>query len=408
MADDAHDDAPASAPTPGTAATADTATGPVPQPVTEPRPASETQAGSETHRQLVLSTKNVFVVGFLGTLGVLVALLLGGMIDTSIVIITYIAAGLFIALGLEPAIRLLGKWHVARPAAIAIVFAVFVLVVTAVLFAMIPALIDQATQLGQNAPRLFHIISRQSWFAVINKQFSGSVSDSLQNVTSFLSNPSRVMNIAGGVVSVGAGIANGIGGTIIVLVLTLYFMASLNGIKRALTQLMPASRRERFLTLVTRIFNNVGKYVMSQATIALINAVCAYIMMTILQIGFREVLAVFVFLLALLPLVGSISAGAIVVFVTLVTETLSHPENINFWPAIIMAIYYIIYMQFEAYVLTPRIVNRVIPLPGAVVVIAALLGGTLMGVFGALLSIPVAASVILLVKELWIPHQDRR
>ena len=131
-------------------------------------------------------------------------------------------------------------------------------------------------------------------------------------------------------------------------------------------------------------------------------------MMAILQIGFREVLAVIVFLLALLPLIGSVAAGAVVVAVTLITQTLASPDRINLWPAIIIAIYYIVYMQFEAYVLTPRIVNRVIPLPGAIVVIAALVGGTLMGVFGALLAIPVAASLLTLIQELWIPRQDRR
>ncbi|MCH4250335.1 MAG: AI-2E family transporter [Microbacteriaceae bacterium] len=355
-----------------------------------------------------LSTRNSFAIGFLGTLGVLVALLLGGMINDSFVVITYVAAGLFLAMGLEPLIRLLGRAHIPRPAAIAIVFVGLVALLAGILFLIIPAMVSQVQTLAGNGPRLVKIVAAQHWFKVVNSQFSGFFSESLKNITGFFSDPNSVLNLAGGVLSVGASIANGIGGSIIVLVLTLYFMASLNGIKSGFASLIPASRRQRFTDLINRIFDNVGKYVMSQAIIAGINAICAYIVMSILQIGFREVLAVLVFLLAILPLVGSIAAATLVVVVTLITQTLASPDHINLWPVLIIAVYYIIYMQVEAYVLTPRIVNRAIPLPGAVVVIAALLGGTLMGVFGALLAIPVAASILLLIRELWIPYQDQR
>lgn len=355
-----------------------------------------------------LSTRNSFAIGFLGTLGVLVALLLGGMINDSFVVITYVAAGLFLAMGLEPLIRLLGRARIPRPAAIAIVFVGLVALLAGILFLIIPAMISQGQTLAGNGPKLVKIVAAQHWFKVVNSQFSGFFSESLKNITGFFSDPNSVLNLAGGVLSVGASIANGIGGSIIVLVLTLYFMASLNGIKSGFASLIPASRRQRFTDLVNRIFDNVGKYVMSQAIIAGINAICAYIVMSILQIGFREVLAVLVFLLAILPLVGSIAAATLVVVVTLITQTLASPDHINLWPVLIIAVYYIIYMQVEAYVLTPRIVNRAIPLPGAVVVIAALLGGTLMGVFGALLAIPVAASILLLIRELWIPYQDQR
>ena len=93
---------------------------------------------------------------------------------------------------------------------------------------------------------------------------------------------------------------------------------------------------------------------------------------------------------------------------TVVTQVLADPTDINLWPALFILVYYLVYMQIEAYVLTPRIVNRAVPIPGVVVVIAALLGGSLLGVFGALLSIPTAASVILLIQEIWIPRQDQR
>ncbi|WP_331280308.1 hypothetical protein [Microbacterium sp. MRS-1] len=63
-------------------------------------------------------------------------------------------------------------------------------------------------------------------------------------------------------------------------------------------------------------------------------------------------------------------------------------------------------MQLEAYVLTPKVMNKAIAVPGALVVIGALVGGTLMGLLGALVAIPVTASILLIIKKVFIPKQD--
>jgi predicted PurR-regulated permease PerM len=73
--------------------------------------------------------------------------------------------------------------------------------------------------------------------------------------------------------------------------------------------------------------------------------------------------------------------------------------------ALVAAIYYVIYMQVEAYVISPRIMNRAVSVPGAVVVLAALVGATLLGLLGALIAIPVAAAVLLIIKEVVVPRQ---
>jgi predicted PurR-regulated permease PerM len=75
---------------------------------------------------------------------------------------------------------------------------------------------------------------------------------------------------------------------------------------------------------------------------------------------------------------------------------------------LIALIYYLVYLQIEAYIISPRVMKRAVSIPAALVVIAALMGGTLMGVLGALIAIPVAASVLLIVREVWMPHQQLR
>jgi predicted PurR-regulated permease PerM len=74
--------------------------------------------------------------------------------------------------------------------------------------------------------------------------------------------------------------------------------------------------------------------------------------------------------------------------------------------ALIIAVYYAIYLQLEAYLISPRVMRKAVDVPGAVVVVAALAGGALLGVLGALVAIPVAASIILIIRQVWMPRQN--
>jgi predicted PurR-regulated permease PerM len=112
------------------------------------------------------------------------------------------------------------------------------------------------------------------------------------------------------------------------------------------------------------------------------------------------VLAFVAFLFSLIPLVGTLSGSFIIVLVCLIPG-LGSPLT-----GLVAAIYYLIYMQVEAYVLSPNIMRRAVAVPGAVVVIAALAGGSLLGILGALIAIPVAASILLIIKQVLIPRQN--
>jgi predicted PurR-regulated permease PerM len=121
--------------------------------------------------------------------------------------------------------------------------------------------------------------------------------------------------------------------------------------------------------------------------------------MSLLGLQFALVLAFVVFLLAIIPLVGSISGAILVVLVALAVD----PST-----ALILAIYYLIYLQLEAYIISPKVMKVAVSVPAPVVVIAALSGGALLGVLGALVAIPFAASIIFVVRELFIPRQNAR
>ncbi|MBN9188770.1 MAG: AI-2E family transporter, partial [Microbacterium sp.] len=209
-------------------------------------------------------------------------------------------------------------------------------------------------------------------------------------------------SITGGVINVGIAFFAGLTGAFIVLILTIYFTASIPSLKVAVYQLVPASKRSRFIDLAEQITDSVGYYVMGQVSLGIINGVLSAIFLSIIHAPFPAVLAVIAFFFSLIPLVGTLT-GSVIIVLTCLIPGLGSPTT-----ALIAGIYYLIYMQVEAYVISPRIMNRAVSIPGAVVVIAALAGGSLLGLLGALIAIPVAASILILYRQVVIPRQNER
>jgi predicted PurR-regulated permease PerM len=142
----------------------------------------------------------------------------------------------------------------------------------------------------------------------------------------------------------------------------------------------------------------VGSYAIGQVVVAAVNAFCAWIMMSIVGIPYAAVLAVAVGFLGLVPMVGATLGAVLVAVVALFDD----PKN-----AVIALVYFIVYQQTENYLVAPRIMQRTVSVPGAVTIVAALIGGTLLGMLGALLAIPAAAGLLLLYDEVLVPRQHR-
>jgi len=346
-----------------------------------------------------ISISNTFEMGFLGGLGVLAAILVGQSLVTLATILTYMAAAIFIALGLDPLVRFLEKRGLSRGYSILSVVLSILAIATAVIVAVIPSILQETSALLGDAPNLINNLNQLPVIQTLDFQFNGSISSAIQNVSDYVADAAHWPQMLGGVVQVGISLVNGMVGFVVILTLSLYFMASLGRFKKFVYALVPASNRKVFSELAEEVADSVGRYVGGQATVATINASLGFIVMTICGVPFSVVLAFITFLLALIPLVGAMSGAALV---TLVALTVS-PST-----ALVVAIYYLVYMQIEAYVISPRVMKRAVSVPGGVVVVAALAGGTLLGIMGALVAIPVAASIILVIRQVWMPRQNLR
>lgn len=346
-----------------------------------------------------MKVTNAFTLGLFGGLGVLTALLIGGAVATLANVITYIFAAVFLALGLDPLVSALERAKLPRPVAVLAVIVGLLSVMTLLLWTLIPTLINESTRFLETVPGLIEDISQLPFVLRLDSLLDGAVSSALLSASSFIADSSNWPIMLGGVVEVGINIFTGIFGFIVIVVLTIFFLASLEGLKISVSKLVPKSRRDRYLEISNQVAKSVGRYVIGQVSVAGLNATLAFIFMSIVGLQFALVLAFVVFILAIIPLIGSISGAAIVVLVALAVNPTS---------AIALAIYFVIYLQIEAYVVSPRVMKVAVQVPASIVVIAALSGGALLGVLGALVAIPFAASVIFIIREIFIPRQNAR
>ncbi len=344
-----------------------------------------------------LNRQSPFYVGFVGALGVLVAYGLFRALGQLTQVITLLVVAFFMTLALNPLVEALNRRGMRRPLSVTIVFVGLVAVFTALGFVVVPPVAQQGGLLANNAPKyLDDLLGNQ---LVQNFDSHYHVLDKFRVEVEKLATDGNFMSgLFGGVLGAGKAVASGFFGFLTVLVLTLFFLSSLPRVKEAAYAMVPSSRRLRFVSLSEEIMRRVGSYAIGQVAVATINAICSWIMMSIVGIRYAAVLAVVVGFLGLIPMVGATLGAAVVSLVALFDD----PTK-----AVIALVYYVAYQQLENYVVAPRIMQRTISVPGAVTVIAALAGGTLLGVLGALLAIPVAAGLLLIYEEVLLPRQHQ-
>jgi predicted PurR-regulated permease PerM len=344
-----------------------------------------------------LNRQSPFYMGFVGAIGVLTALLLWHTLGRLTTVLTLVVVAFFLTLALNPLVETLTSRGVTRAGAVAIVFAGLVVVFALIGVVVVPPVISQGSELVKAAPDWLDQILKSRGVQDLDRHYD--VVDKVQEeFNKRLTDGNFLSQIFGGVLGVGAAVIGGIFQGFTVLVLTLFLLGSLPRVKQSAYAIVPASRRPRVISLSEEIMRRTGSYAIGQVAVATINAICSWIMMVIVGIPYAAVLAVAVGFLGLIPMVGATIGASLVCLVAVFDE----PKK-----AVIAAIYYVVYQQIENYVVAPKIMQRTVSVPGAVTVVAALAGGTLLGVLGALLAIPVAAGLLLLYEEVLLPRQRR-
>nr|BFF09760.1 hypothetical protein GCM10025699_10630 [Microbacterium flavescens] len=224
-----------------------------------------------------------------------------------------------------------------------------------------------------------------------------AIETGLEQLADWVSSPATIATLSGGVLAVGVAFVSGISASFIVVALTLYFLSSLSSIKGAFYALAPAHSRPRLTSLTERITDSVGSALIGSVILAALNAGVVFVLHLVIRLPFPALMAVVAFVVTLIPLFGSVIFLVIGTGVALFTS----PTQ-----ALIFAVAYLVYIQLESYVVSPRVMNRAVSIPAALVLIGALIGGALMGVIGVLVALPVVASILLIIREVVVPKQD--
>jgi predicted PurR-regulated permease PerM len=332
-------------------------------------------------------------LGFLGALGVFLAWFLIQAIVQARSVIILIVVSLFLAVGLNPIVEALTRRGMRRTFAITIVFLVVIGAFVGFGFAVVPPVAEQSDAFVKNIPGYLGDLRKNPTIRQFDNDYGV-----IEKAQAYVTSGDLGQRLFGGLIGVGRIVVNAVFGAFSVLILTLYFLASLPSMKRQAYRLVPATRRERVQLLTDEILARIGGFVSGAFTVAFIAAVTSYIFIRIVDLPYALALAVFVGLFDLIPLVGATIAAIGV-------TTLGFIQS----PSVGIAclIFYIAYQQFENYVIYPRVMRSAVDVPAAVTVVAVLIGGALLGVVGALLAIPAAAAILLVVRQVAIPRMDQ-
>jgi predicted PurR-regulated permease PerM len=339
------------------------------------------------------STKNILKVLSLTTLFV------GGLYLAYLTrheIFWLITAG-SLALALNPIVVWLSQYmpRKSRGAATGVVF--FAIILALVLFAitLVPPLISQSEKLVQDAPNITNEILAPHTVTgdfIRRYNLANHIKTSQDQIVG------RLTSASGSLVGVLHGLFSSVVSATTIIVLTFFMLSEGTAWRRRFWALVPERHRARNQRIASDMYHTVGSYVLGKIIMSLAAAIPTGILLLILHVPFAISLAIIVGLFDLIPLVGATLGAIIVVLACLFTSTAA---------AIVMAIFFLIFQQVENHVFQPLLFGKTVAISPLLVLVAVLFGAALGNILGALIAIPVVASIQILVKD-YLPYWTNR
>ena len=304
--------------------------------------------------------------------------------------IAWLVMAAFIAVAMTGPVNLLRRWMKRGPA-IALSYLLLILIPIGLGAALIPSMVGQVEQLANDVPQyaqdVTEFVNQNETLSNLNQDFD--ITSELQSLAQDL--PSKIGSAAGVLSDIGVGVVNSIFAGVTILILSIFMVGGGERWIRAFLQTQPEARARRIERALQHVADAIGNYVggaLLQATIA---GVSAFIVLTILGAPFAGPLALVVAFFDLIPVVGATIAAVLIGVVMLFVN---FPVGLIAW-----VIWAIVYQQLENYLIQPQIQRRAVAVEPFVVLVAVLFGSTLFGVVGAILAIPTAASIQIVIRE---------
>jgi predicted PurR-regulated permease PerM len=323
------------------------------------------------------------------TAGVLLVIGLAGLVLAAGNVLILALVSLVLALGFQPAISWLGGRGLSRGWAVTLGLLAGLLFIGLFMWLVLPDVIAQVAQLIDQAPEYFERAQRESGLiADLNQRFR--LEQQLQEVGGEL--PGTVLGFVG---SLTAFIFN----SLTVLILTIYFTVNLPRMRAGVARLLGRQDRKDFREIYEQSVQRVGGYVLGNLVVSVFAGVASFLALVVIGVPFAAALAFVVAVVDLIPAVGATIGAALA---ATVAAFVGLPQFIA------TVAFFVVYQQIENYVIQPRVMGRTVELSAAAVILAVLIGGSLLGIVGALLAIPVAAIITVVMRELVFEERVER
>lgn len=307
-------------------------------------------------------------------------------------ILRWLVIALFLAIALAPAVSRLNRSGVPRLLAIGLVFLAMILFFAGLGLLVIPPLVNQATSLvefvGDQSRQPGGLT--QSLEDLANQYGAGGYVETLREQAMAL--PGRLSVATGPLLAVTRGLVGSLTALVGILLLTFFLLMDSDRFVRAALDLFHPAQRPRLQRMLGDAAQAVHGYVGGNLLISLIAGTAAFAVLSLLGMPYAVALGLVIALFDLIPLVGSLIGAAIVVLVALFVDPVK---------AGVLAVFFLLYQQVENNVLQPVVYGRSVKLHPLVIFLAVLAGGNLLGILGALIAIPVAEILRIVLAE-WL------
>lgn len=304
--------------------------------------------------------------------------------------LTWLVLATFIAVAVSAPVNVISR-RIPRGLAIGLVYTGIILTPIVIGAILIPPAVEQTVKLVNNLPQYTHDLNKafneNPQLQKLNEDYD--ITSKLDDLADDL--VGRLGDAAGALADIGAGIVSSLFALITILVMSIFMVSRGAEWREAFLNRRPPKQAEAIRRASDRIAGAVSGYIAGALAQAVVAGIFAFAMLVILGVPSPLPLAVIIALLDVIPLVGATLGAVIVGIVTLFAD---FPTTTIIW-----TIFAIVYQQFENYVVQPRIQSRAAQLDPFIVVVAAIFGGTLAGIVGALLAIPTAAALQIAVRE---------
>jgi predicted PurR-regulated permease PerM len=310
--------------------------------------------------------------------------------------ILLVAIGIFVAVALGPAVDFFSRRGIPRALSILLVYFLMVLAIFGVGLLVVPPIVSQVGGLSKEIPKYLRDVRKNKQFRKYDNKYK--ITKKLDEQAKKL--PARLGDAAGALRDVTVGVFSA--AVQLVTVLTIVFFLLLDGARLMdfLFRLMGPVRERRYRKVTNDIYRATAGYVAGNLLISIIAGTTTYIALSILGVPFAVPLAVLMAFLDLIPLVGATIGGVAIGIVTVFAD---FPASTLVWVAVL-----VIYQQAENNVLQPIIYRRTVNVPPLAVIVAILIGASLLGVLGALVAIPIAAAIQIVLRDWWRLRQAGR